>query len=92
MSSQLDRKKLEALADEPAKEIHTEEDLNALSRYLLKLTVERALKAELDDHLGYKKHDPQGRPQQPQRLPRQDPQERCRGSGNLHAPRSQQQL
>jgi transposase-like protein len=56
MSSQRNRKKLEALAEELAKEIHTEEDLNALSRQLLKLAVERALQAELDDHLGYKKY------------------------------------
>jgi transposase-like protein len=59
MSSQTNRRKLEALA--LAQEIHTEEDLNALSRQLLKLTVERALKAELDNHLGYKKHAPAGR-------------------------------
>lgn len=61
MSSQTNRQKLEALAEELAKEIHTEEDLNALSRQLLQLTVERALRAELDDHLGYKKHAPAGR-------------------------------
>jgi transposase-like protein len=51
------RKKLEALAED----IRTEEDLADLSRQLLKLTVERALRAELDHHLGYQKHAPGGR-------------------------------
>lgn len=45
-----------ALAAELAKDIKTEADLNALSRELLKLTVETALNAELTDHLGYEKH------------------------------------
>lgn len=45
------------LIDELAKSIKTEKDLAALSKHLLKLTVERAMHAELDDHLGYEKHD-----------------------------------
>ena len=52
----MDRIKLQALAAELAKDIKTEADLNALSRELLKLTVETALSAELTDHLGYDKH------------------------------------
>jgi len=52
----MDRSKLQALAAELAKDIKTEADLNALSRELLKLTVETALNAELTDHLGYEKH------------------------------------
>lgn len=52
----MDRSKLQALAVELAKDIKTEADLNALSRELLKLTVETALNAELTDHLGYEKH------------------------------------
>jgi putative transposase len=44
------------LANELAKDIKTEADLNALSRELLKLTVETALSAELTEHLGYEKH------------------------------------
>ncbi len=52
----MDRQKLQALAAELAKDIKTEADLNALSRELLKLTVETALNAELTDHLGYEKH------------------------------------
>ena len=52
----MDRSELQALAAELAKDIKTEADLNALSRELLKLTVETALNAELTDHLGYEKH------------------------------------
>ncbi len=60
MSKEKDRDKLQALAEELAKDIHTEEDLAALSRALLKLAVETALKAEMNEHLGYKRHDPKG--------------------------------
>lgn len=55
-TSTMDRSKLQALASELAKGLKTEGDLNALSRELLKLTVETALGAELTDHLGYDKH------------------------------------
>ena len=41
------------LIDELAKSIKTEKDLAALSKHLLKLTVEWAMNAELDNHLGY---------------------------------------
>lgn len=49
------------LIDELAKSIKTEKDLAALSKHLLKLTVERAMNAEMDEHLGYDKHAPEGR-------------------------------
>ena len=52
----MNRKKLEAFAREAAKSIKTEKDLNAFSQMLTKITVETALNAELDDHLGYDKH------------------------------------
>lgn len=39
-----------------ARHVKTPEDLNRLSQHLLKLTVEKALSAELTDHLGYGKH------------------------------------
>jgi len=52
----MERSKLQALAAELAKDIKTEADLNALSRELLKLTVETALGDELTEHLGYEKH------------------------------------
>ena len=52
---------LEILAGELAKHIKTEQDITALRRHLLKLTVESALEAELDAHLGYERHAPAGR-------------------------------
>lgn len=49
---------IEALAREAAKNIKDEKDLNAFSQMLKKITVETALNAELDEHLGYEKHQP----------------------------------
>lgn len=57
----MDEKKLEALAKELAKDIKSEKDLSTLSRRLVKLTVETALNAEIEDHLGYSKHNPKGK-------------------------------
>lgn len=37
------------------------DDLTALSKYLLKLTVERAMHVEMDEHLGYEKHSVAGK-------------------------------
>jgi len=48
---------LEAFAREAAKTLKTEKDLNDFRAMLTKVTVEAALNAELDDHLGYTKHD-----------------------------------
>jgi transposase-like protein len=56
LSTQMDCTKLQELTNELAKDIKTEADLNALSRELLKLTVETALCLELTEHLGYEKH------------------------------------
>ena len=47
---------LEAFAREAAKGLKNQEDLNDFQRMLTKVTVEAALNAELDDHLGYSKH------------------------------------
>ncbi len=44
---------LEAFTREVAKGLKTEQDLNEFSQMLTKITVEAALNAELDDHLGY---------------------------------------
>lgn len=52
--------KLKQLASELAKDIKTGEDLSALSSQLVKLTVEAALGAEMERHLGYRKHSPAG--------------------------------
>lgn len=61
MSRKSKNPKLEALAKELAKDLKSEEDLSALSRELLKITVETALGAEMEEHLGYEKHAPAGR-------------------------------
>jgi len=53
--------KLQEMAEELAKDLHPEEDLENLSQALLKVTVERVLAAELDHHLGYEKYAPEGR-------------------------------
>jgi hypothetical protein len=45
------------LAKAAAKKIKTEADLNEFRQMLIKITVETALNAELDDHLGYSKHE-----------------------------------
>ena len=49
----MEQAQLQALAKDLAKSIKTEADLKQLSQLLLKMTVEAALNAELDDHLGY---------------------------------------
>ncbi|PWC09217.1 IS256 family transposase [Brenneria corticis] len=54
----MDKKQLQALATELAKNLKTPDDLNQLSRFLKKLTVETALNAELTAHLGHEKHQP----------------------------------
>ena len=50
------KKDLEAFAKEAAKNIKTPQDLNEFSQMLKKITVEAALNAEMDEHLGYEKH------------------------------------
>ena len=54
----MDKKALEAFAREAAKGIKTEKDLSDFSQMMTKITVETALGAELNDHLGYDKHQP----------------------------------
>lgn len=49
---------LQSLAHEAAKNIKSEADLNEFRQMLTKITVEAALNAELDEHLGYGKHEP----------------------------------
>ena len=49
-------KELEAFAREAAKSIKTEEDLNSFSQMMTKIAVETALNVELNEHLGYEKH------------------------------------
>lgn len=52
----MNKKELEAFALEAAKGIKTEKDLNDFSLMMTKITVEAALNAELNEHLGYEKH------------------------------------
>jgi putative transposase len=52
----MNQKELLAFAKEAAKSMKTEKDLSDFSRMLKKVTAEAALGAELDDHLGYEKH------------------------------------
>ena len=64
MSSTMNDKDLEqfkAHVTKLAKGLKSEADLGDLTQQLMKMTVEAALGAELDEHLGYDKHDPAGR-------------------------------
>ena len=53
----MDHKELQAIARAAAKNIKTEADLNEFRQMLTKITVETALNVELDDHLGFAKHE-----------------------------------
>ena len=48
---------LQAIAQAAAKNIKSEADLNEFRQMLTKITVEAALNAELDDHLGFARHE-----------------------------------
>lgn len=50
-----------ALARKVGKQFKSEQDLADFSRLLKKMAVEAALGAELDEHLGYEKHESKGR-------------------------------
>jgi len=52
----MNKEELEAFAKEAAKSIKTPDDLTQFSQMLKKVTVEAALNAEMDEHLGYQKH------------------------------------
>jgi len=60
MSTVMDEKEMRALASKLAKNIKTEKDLSDFSRQLKKMTVEAALGAEMETHLGYAKHATDG--------------------------------
>lgn len=53
----MNKKELEAFGRQVAKGIKTEDDLNDFRKMLTKVTVEAALNAELDHHLGYQKNE-----------------------------------
>lgn len=50
-------KELQSIGESAAKNIKTEQDLNEFRQMLTKITVEAALNAEIDEHLGYDKHE-----------------------------------
>ncbi|GJL82633.1 MAG: IS256 family transposase [marine bacterium B5-7] len=53
----MNKKDLQAIAQAAAKTIKTEADLNEFRQMLTKITVETALNAELEDHLGFARHE-----------------------------------
>lgn len=55
--SNLDQDQLQSIAKELAKTVKTQEDLSNLSSMLVKMTVEAALGAEMEQHLGYAKNE-----------------------------------
>lgn len=55
-----DQARLKAMAAELAKNVKSKKDLGALTRQLVKLTVETALGAEMEEHLGYEKQGQKG--------------------------------
>lgn len=59
MSKMMNPDKMQALAHELAKDLKTPEDLAAFSAQLTKITVEAALSAEMQAHLGYAPHESQ---------------------------------
>jgi transposase-like protein len=54
----MNKKELQALAQQAAKGIKSEKDLCDFSAMLKKIAVEAALNAELDERLGYERHQP----------------------------------
>ncbi len=53
----MNKKELQAITHAAAKNIKTEDDLKDCHQMLTKITVEAALNAELDDHLGFERHE-----------------------------------
>lgn len=56
----MNNKEIEALARKAASTIKTGKDLSEFSRMLKKITFEAVLNAELDDQLGYDRHQLSG--------------------------------
>lgn len=59
--NELDLSQLQDQISRLAKNLKSEKDLGDLTQQLVRMTVEAALGAELEEHLGYAKHDPAGR-------------------------------
>ena len=58
----MNKEELQALGESFAKNIKTEQDLNEFRQMLTKMTVEAALNGEIDDHLGFPKHEKANKP------------------------------
>jgi len=58
----MNKEALEAFAREASKGIKTEQDFHDFRQMMTKVMVERALNTELDDHLGYDKHETSSNP------------------------------
>ena len=59
--SQLTLEDIEKLAEELGRNIKSEEDLENVASFFKKKLLETALNQELEEHLGYSKHDAKGR-------------------------------
>ena len=59
------REEIEAFGLKAAKSIKSEKDLNEFRKILTKITVEAALNAKLEKHLGYSKNDTSDNPNSP---------------------------
>ena len=53
----MNKKELEMFAKQAAKGMKSEQDLTDFRRILIKVTVEAALNAELEEHLSYALHE-----------------------------------
>lgn len=60
-SIMIEEDRLEELAAELAKGVKSEKDLGGSLGQLMKMTIQKALDAEMDNHLGYEKHSSTGR-------------------------------
>jgi len=60
MSELTIQEKVNRLIKEHSKELKTQEQISAFSTMMMKNLLETALNAEMDDHLGYEKHSPEG--------------------------------
>jgi len=60
MSDLIKDPKLISAMQELGRGLKSPSDLAKLSRELLKITVEASLNAEMDNHIGYEKHSPDG--------------------------------
>ncbi len=58
----MNKEELQALGESFAKNIKTEQDLNEFRQMLTKMTVEAALNGEIEEHLGFSKHEKANKP------------------------------